>query len=135
MTAKLHVREREPDWHAGVSAGGHARFFADETYVNCVSPILAKTYRVSRQTIYEAINRYRAVRLQASWGSWDSALSAGHAHMARYGRDTIGPVNDEIMPLWFAGIASRTVALRHRSPPKRAVGARKSAPSSCPKHM
>lgn len=26
MTAKLHVREREADWHAGVSAGGHARF-------------------------------------------------------------------------------------------------------------
>ena len=31
------------------------------------------------------------------------ALSAGHAHMARYSRDTIRPVNDEIMPLWFAG--------------------------------
>jgi hypothetical protein len=33
----------------------------------------------------------------------DSALSAGHAHMARYSRDTIRPVNDEIMPPWFAG--------------------------------
>ena len=33
----------------------------------------------------------------------NSALSAGHAHMAPYSRDTIGPVNDEIMPLWFAG--------------------------------
>ena len=77
--------------------------FCYETYVNCVSPILAKTYGVSPQTIYEAINRYRAVRLQASWGSWDFALSAGHAHMARYSRDAIRPVNDEIMPLWFAG--------------------------------
>jgi DNA invertase Pin-like site-specific DNA recombinase len=35
-----------------------------EAYTNRVSPVsLAKTYGVSRQTIYEAINRYKAVRL------------------------------------------------------------------------
>ena len=38
-----------------------------EAYMTRVSPIqLAKTYGVSRQTIYEAINRYKAVRLAAS---------------------------------------------------------------------
>ncbi len=37
-----------------------------EAYMNRVSPIsLAATYGVSRQTIYEAINRYKAVRLNA----------------------------------------------------------------------
>jgi DNA invertase Pin-like site-specific DNA recombinase len=38
-----------------------------EAYMNRVSPVsLAKTYGVSRQTIYEAINRYKAVRLEAA---------------------------------------------------------------------
>ena len=38
-----------------------------EAYMNRVSPIhLAATYGVSRQTIYEAINRYKAVRLEAT---------------------------------------------------------------------
>ena len=38
-----------------------------EAYMNRVSPIrLAATYGVSRQTIYEAINRYKAVRLGAA---------------------------------------------------------------------
>jgi len=32
-----------------------------------------------------------------------SALSAGHAHVARYGRSIIGAVNDEIVALGFAG--------------------------------
>jgi DNA invertase Pin-like site-specific DNA recombinase len=35
-----------------------------DAYMNRVSPVsLAKTYGVSRQTVYEAINRYKAVRL------------------------------------------------------------------------
>src|SRR3984885_12944100 len=33
----------------------------------------------------------------------DYVLSPGHAHVARYSRDTIGPVNDEIMAFGFAG--------------------------------
>jgi DNA invertase Pin-like site-specific DNA recombinase len=38
-----------------------------DAYMNRVSPIhLAATYGVSRQTIYEAINRYKAVRLEAT---------------------------------------------------------------------
>jgi DNA invertase Pin-like site-specific DNA recombinase len=38
-----------------------------DAYMNRVSPTqLAATYGVSRQTIYEAINRYKAVRLEAA---------------------------------------------------------------------